>query len=434
MDNSGIAINTEARTLSQQVRSQLLLLVGILFGAFLILQILFTAYTLDFTADRVMALDAQVLLRNINENPSHTLPRDKSFSAYKQWDDIPHTTRTLFSQPPEPGDAAEAETTLSNGQVEVIYVFHYINEASSEGLQQLFVLNRYDEQDMEAFTETFISAIVNQALWVTLLLFLALFVLISWILRKTSEPFKMLSQWAAELSHNPEQSLTPNFPIAELNDIANQLERGVADVHASNQREQQFLKHASHELRTPLAIMQASLDTLSLQVNEKSQRPVQRALRASTKMSTLTNTLLWLAHESEAPIEKVVTNPKSLCQSIIKDHEYLAEHRDIHSTLNISIPSLLIEHTLFSIVLTNLIRNAYQYSAAGDIDISITTQQLTISNPLSSHNNPTRNNTQGFGLGLQLVDRICKKLHWKLSVSQPDEHFLVTITWKDTRG
>ena len=220
------------------------------------------------------------------------------------------------------------------------------------------------------------------------------------------------------------------FPIEELNNIAAQLHEGVGRIQAFNQREQQFLKHASHELRTPLAIIQASLDTLNLQSNETSRPAVQRALKASANMRRLSAALLWLARESERPVDKSCIAVRDLCEQIINDHRYLLNNRQIDICSDISVDTLHIESDLFSIVVANLVRNAFMYSANGVIELKVSANGLHIANPVQAEARSEKYNySPGFGLGLQLVQRICSRLDWQFVFAVEQDFFIVTIAW-----
>lgn len=211
-----------------------------------------------------------------------------------------------------------------------------------------------------------------------------------------------------------------------LNEIAAQFREGVDRIQEFNQREQQFSKHAS----TPLTIIQASLDTLNLQNQPASQPIVKRALKASANMSRLSTALLWLARESKSPIEQSPVDTQLLCQQVIDDHRYLLKNRDMTIQANITANTLFIESELFSIVLSNLLRNAFQHSSDGCIYVSISNHGLQITNPVKMGNgDKTALSTSGFGLGLQLVERICLKLDWQFSFNEEGDRAVVSVFW-----
>jgi signal transduction histidine kinase len=374
-----------------------------------------------------MRLEADSLLRQITEQPELTLPRGSTLSAYRHWHEIPISLRQHFAGPPPAGEALEAIMVVPGDENSIVYL--YLLRQVDDERGEVFLLSRYDEAELGRVLEFFTKTALGEALWLTVIIFATLFFLIRWLIRRTTEPLALLDRWAASLSTNPEQSSEVNFPIAELNKIAQQLREGVERIEAYNLREQEFLKYASHELRTPLAIIQASLDTLELQCDDSERTTVGRALKASANMRLLSTTLLWLARESEQPIEKSQVAVRALCEQIIMDHRYLLESRALEVKIRIGVDTLEIEGDLLSIIIANLIRNAFQYSAEGVISLEMNNSEVTITNPISPIDTDEERTRAGYGLGLELVKRICNKLQWQFGFIHSFETVIVNVRW-----
>lgn len=417
---------SRVKSLSQQVRWQLMWLGGGLFFAFLLLLVVFSWHSLNVITNGLMQLEAKSLVRIAAEYPDLSLPQGGTLSAYRKWQDIPESLRSHFTEIPAPGQSIEVDIPISATEEELLTLLHHIDHDYGE----IFLLSRHKTAEIEEVLEIYFDMLLKQAFWLSLIIFVSMFFLVRWLIRRTTEPLVMLSLWAGKLGSNPDQPQNIDFPIEELNQLATQLRDGIDRIKAFNNREQQFLRHASHELRTPLAIIQASLDTLSLQSNVESQRPVQRALRASANMSRMSAALLWLARESEQPIDKYPLEVKLLCERIITDHCYLLKNRDIDIKLIISVEVLEIEGDLFSILISNLVRNAFQYCADGEISIEISASSLRISNSVDDEiTKSTDQFSSGFGLGLELVQRICQKAGWQFSFNQEQNLVNVCVTW-----
>ena len=270
------------KTLAQQVRWQLLWLGAGLLLACLLLLFVFTWHAAELATNSLMKLEAQSLLRQVTQNPDLALPRGESFSAYRRWEEIPESLKQRFDRSLfDSGEIIEVIIDDNEKQTEYLYFLHHVDDDYGE----IFLFNRYSAAEVEEYFSAFLNTVLNQAFWLTLIIFFLLFFLVRWLIRRTTEPLQLLSQWALTLGKTPEKSLNIDFSIEELNEIAMQLREGVDRIQDFNQREQQFLKHASHELRTPLAIIQASLDTLNLQNHKPSQQVVKRALKASANMN-----------------------------------------------------------------------------------------------------------------------------------------------------
>jgi two-component sensor histidine kinase len=412
------------KSLAEQVRWQLLWLGSGLFLACLLLLFIFAWRATELTTKGLLQLEAQSLLHLAAEQKEFQLPRGDTLSAYRTWNSIPDDQKSHFGQPPHvSGKIVETELINEKGEVEYLYILHHVEK----GFGEIFLVARHSVAEIEsAYMGLFYNAI-QQAFWLTLVIFIALFFLVKWLISKTTKPLIMLSQWASHLSANPDQILDINFPVKELNQLAAQLSEGVNRIQAFNLREQQFLKHASHELRTPLAIIQTSLDTLDLQSNNTNRLIVQRALKASANMRNLTLALLWLARELDSPIKKSKVDVQSLCDQIYKNHRALIIDRDVEVRFIIHIDTIEVEKELFTIVTSNLIKNALQHSANGMIKINITKKDLRVVNPTDDQ--ACLDSEPGFGLGLQLVQRICDKLDWVFDYQANTIQVSVAVTW-----
>jgi len=426
----------QVKSLSQQVRGQMILLGLGLFLASLLLSSLFSFHAIETTTKNLVKLEAESIVRRALANPNLPLPIDEMNTAYLRWSDIPTAIRHLFTEghieksPETHGEILEATRVNDDGRREYFYLLHHIDEEFGD----LFLLSRHDEADIETTSLRLFSTTLAQSFWSTLVIFSLLFFLIRWLIRRTSEPLVLLSQWADDLGKTPELPLKTDFPIQELNQLAAQLREGVNKIETYNRREREFLRYTSHELRTPLGIIQASLDTLKLQAGDREKRPLTRALRASDNVRRLSSTLLWLARESSKPIDKSVINVKEMAAQIVDDHRYLLLEQDNNININCTIDSLLIEKDLFTIVFSNLIRNAFQHSTNGNIEIVMSSSELTITNISAGNKELDKVDDdrliQSFGLGLKLVQRVCQKLSWQFEFSENLNQVSVSINWQ----
>ena len=421
------------KSVSEQVRWQMSLLGMGFFFASLLLASLFSFRAVETTTKSLVKLEAESIVRHALQHPELPLPHSEMEAAYKHWEEIPIMIRRLFSRtspnmpPPNQGTILEATRNNEQGQLEYFYLLHHVDKQFGN----LFLLSRHNANDIETTTLGLFKATLLQSLWWTLSIFCLLFLLIFWLIRRTSEPLVMLSEWAENLGKNPTLPLKTDFPIRELNALAQQLRAGVDKIETYNRREQEFLRYASHELRTPLGIIQASLDTLALQAGPQQNKPVLRALKASQQVRQLCAALLWLARESNTPIEKSIVEVKPLVTQLIADHKHLLTQPESRISLACHIDNIAIEEEVFTIVLSNLIRNAFQHSSEGSIDIFINTNQFKISNipqnTLAAATNPTL--CPSFGLGLQLVQRICQKLGWQFHIQEGSSQISCSINW-----
>ena len=87
--------------------------------------------------------------------------------------------------------------------------------------------------------------------------------------------------------------------------------------------------------------------------------------------------------------------------------------------------------THVSIVMSNLIRNAHQYTTTGKIRIKLDGYVITISNQFDNDLHTHANKAFGFGIGLYLVKKICTDNNWMIQTDTTDSIFSVKIQFKN---
>ncbi|GAA3930867.1 HAMP domain-containing sensor histidine kinase [Litoribacillus peritrichatus] len=418
------------KTLAQQLRWQITL-AGVVFVVVFIISLnALTLRSVDFAVDSFIKMEAHNLVKQLQLNPEMALPSEDSYQAVRNWESLPGFIQPLFPKDTiEDNEVYDAEYTDEQGVIKYVSLLRFVDQQGDS----IYLLTLSDLEETEEVIGQIINHVSSGAIWVVAMIFVGLFMFVLWLLKRTNEPMVLLSEWAERLKAN-DQLNQDQFPIAELNDLAAQLKAGVDQITEYNLREQQFLKHASHELRTPLATIQACLDTLDFKLTGAEQTTVQRALKASLNMSRLSSALLWLARESEKPIDKSDVMLDAFCQQQVADHQYLIAHRPVEIQTQINADQIEIEEDLLLIVFANLLRNACQFTSEGIIKVTFDANALTIENPSDVSINASAIHTsvseyQSFGLGLQLVERICHKLGWRFKYIEHPDHIQVTVIW-----
>ena len=414
----------QAKTLSQQLRWQLLLVAGAMGIAIVISLTFITWRSVEFAADNILKMEAQTLEKQLLTDSDFVLPKNEYFQAYHSWENIPDELVKPFEAEEIEDNVVYEELRLNaQGYPEYVSILKHV---STEGTT-LFVLSVYDSKETDELIERVTTYMLNDAVWLLLFVYLALFALIYWLFKRTNEPMVLLSRWANKLKEDDHLGREA-FPIAELNELAAQLKTGVDRITEYNLREQQFLKHASHEMRTPLATIQACLDTLDFQLTGPESKTVKRALKASGNMRRLSQALLWLARESEKDVEKQELHLPAFVDEQVNEHSYLLQNRPVQIKREITETHIEIEADLLQIVFANLLRNACQFSQEGEIEIRMNAESLVIRNPYEK-TKESNSEYQSFGLGLQLVSRICDKVGWQFNFEESEGEVEVMVTW-----
>lgn len=225
---------------------------------------------------------------------------------------------------------------------------------------------------------------------------------------------------------------------SETEILANALDHFVQRSSASIERERNFTRYASHELRTPLAVIQGSVSSLELlELDGAPARAVQRIKRTSSQMGDLLNTLLLLAREekdsdsnSAAPL-----NVNDLADTLLA--QVSAVHSDKNNSSNISHRGQLTvkaPESVLSIVLGNLLGNAFSYTCNGSIQVTVERNKIVVADTgvgmdtntinkafepffrADTESDAHRQQGQHQGLGLAIVKHSCRKYGWEIQL------------------
>ena len=229
---------------------------------------------------------------------------------------------------------------------------------------------------------------------------------------------------------------------SETEILANALDHFVQRSSASIERERNFTRYASHELRTPLAVIQGSASSLELlELDGAPARAVQRIKRTSRQMGDLLNTLLILAREEKSSDSDSATplNVNDLADTLLAQLSVV--HSDKNNDSNISHRGQLrvqAPESVLSIVLGNLLGNAFSYTSNGSIQVTVDSNKILVADTgvgmdtntidqafepffRADAENGTYQNTgqsdgQHQGLGLAIVKHSCQNYGWEIEL------------------
>jgi signal transduction histidine kinase len=193
-------------------------------------------------------------------------------------------------------------------------------------------------------------------------------------------------------------------------------------------RERNFTSDVSHELRTPLTIVQGVVELLE-DVNlsqEKQHERVAKIGRANSDMINLTNALLLMAREKTDELEIQSCDVSKVVSVSVESNRHLLSKDTSANIICNSYPSIEAERTLLSIVVSNLIRNAFTFTPAGSVSITVDINSITVKDTgtgirsdeigkvFQKHFKGTE--STGSGIGLSLVKRICERYGWEIII------------------
>ncbi len=227
------------------------------------------------------------------------------------------------------------------------------------------------------------------------------------------------------------QGFAERFQKDEIGTFATALEQALARIKAFVQREQHFTRDVSHELRTPTTISLGAITLLKKTSLSPEQQPlVSRIEQAQIQIEQSLSTLLALAREDKSASTKTRLLPV-VEQSIIQQHPFSSD-KDIE--LNIDIKpqqEVPMAEAPLLILLNNLIGNAFKYTVSGTVSIRYEKHKLIVSdsgNGIETALQPyifdagiKGETSQGLGMGLSIVKRLCEQFSIEYQVNSSEQ-------------
>jgi signal transduction histidine kinase len=254
-----------------------------------------------------------------------------------------------------------------------------------------------------------------------------------WLAGRIIAPVTELIRRVSE--RQPEEDAPPplaeQFPWHEVQRLAADFDNYLLRLHDFIERERLFTGDVSHELRTPLAVIQGATDLLMADpdIDRKNRLRIARIERAVAEMGEISGALLALAREQQAPAEDAGD-----CDAVAVVEELVSRHRQLlHGkpvTLSVSViepPRVAADHAVLAMTIGNLLRNALAYTDSGEVRITLESGAIQVedrgpglqTNEIQQLFRPyvRGDDSKGAGLGLSLVQRLCKRQGWQITLA-----------------
>lgn len=217
---------------------------------------------------------------------------------------------------------------------------------------------------------------------------------------------------------------TPGREVLALSEALSSLSRRIEDF---TERERNFTRDASHELRSPLTVIKIAADMLlsEQELDRRARNSVLRIKRSATDMEELTEAFLLLARESEQGLSL-----EPVCVNDVIEYE-LERAGELVGEKPVSIEKsadcrLVVQASekVLSVLVGNLMRNAFRYTDAGTVHIHVGRDSLVIEDsgvgmseekvgqvfkPFFRGDSRERG---GHGVGLTIVKRLSDRFGW----------------------
>jgi len=269
--------------------------------------------------------------------------------------------------------------------------------------------------------------IVSSIVFVVAIAFIVGYLLAGLLVRQVtnlSERVKLLAPGDKEniILAQPEMDEEVSQLAQALDDYQNRIQRML-------QREQEFTANISHELRTPITAILTSCELLDAEpgLSDIVRLRIGRIESATTRMGEQLQALLFLAREQALGVTEAVAIAE--CVRDAAEPLYPEIHqKKLDFQMNVAPNAILkLNRQALHTALTNLLRNAVQYTKKGFIRVEFSDRSLSITDsgigiepafvPLL-YERFFRGSTQGegLGIGLPIVKRICNHYGWRIEV------------------
>lgn len=307
-----------------------------------------------------------------------------------------------------------------------------------------------DERYMElvVYTPTIEKLDLLRAIlgWIIFLYVLLLLIILSiniWVFRKNMKPLYVLLKWldSSQLGkkNEPLENTTKITEFRKLNAATMAFaERG----EKLFEQQKTFIGNVSHEMQTPLAICRNRLEML-MEDETLTEHQLNELIKTHQTLENLTRmnrSLLLLCKIENGQF----ADTRSVCLNDILAH-YLDDYKEVYAYRNITVTvttdsSFCVEmnDSLVSVLVTNLLKNSFVHNIDGGfIYIKITANTFEISNtgekPLDRERIFERfyqgqKKEGSTGLGLALVDSICKANHLTIDYTYVENRHIFTIS------
>ncbi len=357
------------------------------------------------------------------------------YHVTRVWDKVPQKVRNVFPQPPLQHNKKFTEF------FDWIYIappqraYSVMSVSTPDGIVYVSDFSEDIHQKIQAKREAEGGFHIDPMLSLVLLgcsaILAFVFVLLT-VFKRLAKPVESLQSWASKLTIGELDEPVPDFKFKELNALAQLIKQNIASEAEAIKREQKFLSYASHELRTPIAVVRANstlLDKINPKPSAKERKVRDRITRASLTMKSMTETLLWLSREAslDMPIEQL--DMGQLLVEARQELDYLLSGKDIEVKLETDDSSVMAAKVPCQILINNLIRNAFQHTQQGSVSIIHKDAQVLIHNVehLDKSEQQSDKESLGFGLGMQLVEKLSHQFGWQVIKRQQGNEFKVTI-------
>lgn len=425
-------------------------IISYLIGLILALSLLMVLFV-NVLADRVIYYDIQsTLIKELINNNKNVYYEDgivKPNDDFRYIDDsvyfqvLAEDGTLMLGESPKGTEFAEAQISQRLRTIEADEEEYYILDRVNKNMTKTvgyIVYNRciVNKQDIDSKYQ-----FIKYTSYASIPIFLAL-VLMAGIMmsRKISEPLKQMSKTAESIGKDGELSKRMEYggKITELDVLAMTNNRMLERVENMFETQKRFSSDVAHELRTPIAVLLAQCEYAKEYANTKDE--FDDAIDVIYRQTKKTNVVITqLLNLNRLESDRIVLDLEDadldeMIRSVCDEIEF-NERDNVRFDLSLSGVKANLDIGLMLILLQNLIQNAVKYSQPpatvkittkyreGNVVVEVQDYGCGIREEDLPHifdpfyRVEKSRNSEGFGLGLSLADRIARVHGGKLTVN-----------------
>ncbi len=258
----------------------------------------------------------------------------------------------------------------------------YINETDEDEPARFLKTFFYDAEgryfELIAAIPTFEKEdLIETILWwiaaLYLILLVTVIVITLAVFQKSIRPLYEILDWLnAYTPGKTQDKLAADTDIYEFRQLEKAVTEATDRSNEAYEKQKQFIGNASHELQTPLAVLGGRIDWMldNDSLGEENIGELVKMKREVVHISRLNKTLLLLTKIDNGQFPDVMdVNLSSIVQSQEEMYEEIFSRKNIHCSLEMQDSPVVVRmnETLATILVTNLIKNAFMHSPEGGI-------------------------------------------------------------------
>lgn len=258
----------------------------------------------------------------------------------------------------------------------------YINETDEDEPARFLKTFFYDAEgryfELIAAIPTFEKEDLIEAIlwWIAalyLILLVTVIVITLAVFQKSIRPLYEILDWLnAYTPGKTQDKLAVDTDIYEFRQLEKAVTEATDRSNEAYEKQKQFIGNASHELQTPLAVLGGRIDWMldNDSLGEENIGELVKMKREVVHISRLNKTLLLLTKIDNGQFPDVMdVNLSSIVQSQKEMYEEIFSRKNIHCSLEMQDSPVVVRmnETLATILVTNLIKNAFMHSPEGGI-------------------------------------------------------------------